>query len=102
RSFLLLVSANVQDDVIDAPNPANAEHQKAILEFYKRAFSLLNNFLLRYRIKTFNYMNEPIKWFSRSAYAGEPARFYVKLPLEIERSLEVDDDYSGGSPRSTM
>src|SRR5262249_19914943 len=50
-------------------------------------------FLLRYRVKTFNYMNQPIKWFSRSGTAGR-AEFCVQLPLDVDVSWEVDgDDY---------
>jgi hypothetical protein len=90
KSFLLEVSADVEDEVIDRPDPANPAHPKAILEFYKRAFILLNNFLLRYRIRTFNYMNEPIKWFLEPAHPGGGAKFRVKIPLEIRVSWEVD------------
>src|SRR5437868_6392379 len=61
-SFMIKVWGEVHDDVIEAPSPQNYEHQNAIIEFYIRAFTVLNNFILRYRTRTFDYQNEPIKW----------------------------------------
>jgi hypothetical protein len=94
-SFRIRVWGNVPDDVIDSPNPQRLEHQDTIIEFYSRAFALLNSFILRYRVRTFDYKNEPLKWraakFLNTQDGTRTREFYLETPLrEFDVDWEVD------------
>jgi hypothetical protein len=88
-SFLIKVYGDVADDVIDNPDPENNEHQEAILNFYVRAFDLLNNFILRNRIRTFEHKNNPIKWRAPK-YLNGNRQFWIESPIKLDVFWQVD------------
>lgn len=51
NSFQVRIWGDVPDEVVESPSPEKFEHQDAIIEFYSRAFTLLNSFILQYRIE---------------------------------------------------
>jgi hypothetical protein len=95
-SFKIRVWGDVSDDVIDSPNPQRIEHQDAIIEFYNRAFTLLNSFILRYRIRTFDYKNEPLKWRAAKLFNTQDGTKTREFDLETPlREFAVDWEVDG-------
>ena len=82
NSFDIRVWADVQDDLIDMPNPDDYNHQNIIIDFYIRAFTLINAFILRYRIRTFDYKNQPVKWRALNLFLIKNREFVIETPLK--------------------
>src|SRR5712692_2916710 len=85
--FGMNVCAEVSDDVIDAPDSSNLEHQRTIQRFWIRALTVLNNFITRYRIRTFDYRNHPINWMP--SHMMQQDSKIIRLIISIETPIEV-------------
>jgi hypothetical protein len=98
KAFGIKVFGEVPDEVIDNPDPDNLAHQDAIIDFYVRAFTALNNLISQYRFRVFDYQNQPIKWRAYrwlDTQTGRKTRqFYIRPPIEIRVSWTVDDTLS--------
>jgi hypothetical protein len=78
----LTVKGSLPHSLLDSLNEFDHFHQACILKFYSRAFNLLNTFIDRYRIRTFNNINHPVTWSYQINYdwAG-PAEFLIESPI---------------------
>jgi hypothetical protein len=101
--FEVTVYAEVPDEIIEAPDTSDLEHQRVIRRFWIRALTILNNFILRYRVRVFDFQNHPINWFPSYVYhTGGPTNLCVSIDTPIDISVRwLVNDVPSDQPEKT-
>jgi hypothetical protein len=93
-SISVVVTGTVSDEIMESPNPYEHGHYQPFLEFYIRAFEVVNHFISRFRLRLFRYDNAPINWSVREASVrGQSgAYFAVHSRIKFSESWFIDDE----------
>lgn len=85
--FIVRVSGELPEGMVEAPDPASVEHQLAVQAFYRRAFTAIDAFIERFRMRFADIQARPIRWRAArwsSNRAITRCDFTVQRPAVLE------------------
>lgn len=100
-SFVVRVTGVLPEEVIDAPEPTNVAHQGAVVSFFERAFTALDVFLHRFRLRFADIQARPLRWRARTwTREGVVVRrdFSLRPPAILKRVVWYVDDETVDGP----